>query len=66
MAVQTVFSSSVITTDPVASLIVVLDGLDKVKTTDSLFSVIKSSATVTVNVFVVSPGLKESVPLVAV
>ena len=65
-AVKVIVSSFVITTEPVGSLIVALDGLDKVKTTDSSFSTNVSSAIVTVNVLLISPALKVNVPLVAV
>ena len=51
---------------PVASLIVALDGLDKVKVTVSLFSSVVSAKTGTLNVAEVSPALIVKVPLVAV
>jgi hypothetical protein len=59
-------SSSVIVKTPVASLIVALDGLDKVKVTVSLFSSVVSAKTGTLNVPDVAPALIVKVPLVAV
>ena len=59
-------SSSFISTTPEPSLIVALVGLDNTTCTASLFSGIRSSFTVTLNVLTVSPGAKDTLPLVAV
>jgi hypothetical protein len=59
-------SSSVMVKTPVASLIVALDGLDKVKVTVSLSSSVVSAKTGTLNVPDVAPALIVKVPLVAV
>ena len=59
-------SSSVMVRVPVASLIDALLALDKVKVAVSLASSVESASTGTVNVWVVVPAAKVSVPLDAV
>ena len=59
-------SSSVMVSVPVASLIVALLAFDSVKVAVSLASSVESANTGTVNVWVVVPAAKVSVPLEAV
>ena len=63
LAVQTVVSSSVITTIPELSPRVALLGFDKTTCTASSFSGIKSSLTERVKVLTVSPGAKVTLVL---